>query len=100
MIPFDEAKALRYPLFQDDFGEPGDRVLSDQITTAAKTHQCVECLSPINKGERHRVHAGIYDGGFRRYRYCEGCCEAMSRVFDNDGDPMAARSAIRARNAA
>lgn len=98
-IVFNETEALRYPLFQDDFGEPGDRVMSNKIITAAKSHECCECLSAINPGERQRVHVGKYDGDLRTCRFCQGCCEAMSRVFvDGDGDPMEARSAIRAGN--
>ena len=74
----DESKVLAYPLFQDDFGEPGDRVLYDKIVTAAKDHQCIECLGPIAFGERHRHHVGKYGGEMRHYRYCALCCEAMA----------------------
>lgn len=107
-IAFNEAEALRYPLFQDDFGEPGDRVMSDKIATAVKRHECCECLGAINPGERQRVHVGKYAGDMRTYRFCQGCCEAMSRVFvdgeddlddeDEGENPMEARWAIRTEN--
>ena len=92
---FDEKEALRYPLFADDFGDPSDVVLSDKIVTARSGHICVECLSPITVGARHRVHRGIYDGAVRMYRFCPDCCAAMAAVFNGQPDAMEARWAVR-----
>lgn len=101
MVDFDEEDALKYPLFQDDFGEPGDRELQDKIVTARKPHKCCECLSEITVGMRYRLHVGIYSSELHRYHFCDACCEAMSRVFDSDDDdcdPMQERERVRAKN--
>ena len=95
---FDEKQALRYPLFQDDFGEQGDRVLTDEIRTTRKQYICCECLSAVHIGTRCRYHAGIYGGRLMAYRFCSECCQAMSLVFNGDEDAMDSRSEIRAEN--
>lgn len=100
---FDEAGALRYPLFQDDFGEPGDKALSDRIMTCRQTASCCECLGPIETGTRYRKHVGVYGGAMREYKFCAECCAAMAKTFsdgdDRDYDAMAERSALRAARA-
>lgn len=97
-----ESAVLRYPLFQDDFGEPGDRILSDKMLTARKEHTCSECLSPVHQGTRYRRHTGVYNGGVRHYLFCFDCCEAMSRAFDvpddADSHPMEKRMDVRRAN--
>lgn len=93
---FDEREALRYPLFQDDFGAPGDKVLSDQIITARKAAECHECLEAIDPGTRYRKHVGVYDGQLMAFKFCAGCCAAMAKVFNGNHLAMEARWAIRA----
>ena len=95
---FDEREALRYPLFQDDFGAPGDKQLSDQVITARKAATCHECLGPVDVGTRYRKHVGIYDGQLMAFKFCAGCCAAMAKVFNGDHLAMDARSAVRAEN--
>lgn len=94
-IGFNDKEALRYPLFQDDFGSPDDRVLTDEIRTARKARTCCECLGPIIPGARYRYHAAVYDGALRTYAFCDECCAAMAKVFNGDWLAMDARSAIR-----
>lgn len=97
-VTFDEAEALRYPLFQDDFGEPGDVVLSNRISTARKAHTCLECMGPIQPGSRQRVHTGKYNGDVRSYHYCDRCCAAMAVHFHGQPEAIEARWEIRNAN--
>jgi len=93
---FNEAEALRYPLFQDDFGSRGDKCLSDAIVSCRIECACCECLGAIVTGSRYRKHVGIYDGQLRQFKICEGCCRAMSLVFNGQPDAMVAREVLRA----
>lgn len=97
-VTFNEAEALRYPLFQDDFGEPGDKVLSDHIVTARKAYKCMECLGPIQPGSRQRVHTGKYSGKVQSYRFCDRCCAAMAVHFHGQPEAIEARWEIRNAN--
>lgn len=99
MSVFDESATLLYPLFEGDFGAPGDKVLNDQIATCKKPATCVECLGPIYPGTRYRRHVGVYDGQLRTYKYCADCCAAMARRFasPNGWKAMEARSKLRAK---
>lgn len=98
----DEAAILRYHLFQDDFGEPGDRILSDKMVTARKEHTCSECLSTVHPGMRYRHHVGVYNGDLNHYRFCFDCCGAMAQAFDGpddaDSHPMEKRMDVRRAN--
>lgn len=97
-VTFDEREALRYPLFQDDFGAPGDKQLRDEVVTARKAAVCHECLGPITPGSRYRKHVGVYDGQLMAFGFCSGCCAAMVQVFNGNHLAMDARSALRAEN--
>jgi hypothetical protein len=100
MVTFNEEHALEWPLFEGDFGAPGDRELSDVIRTARKARTCCECLEPITPGMRYRYHSGIYDGQLRTYTFCDGCCKAMAQTFHGNYNAMDARSAVRSVNLA
>jgi len=79
-----DAKILNTDLFAGDFGEPGDRTLSNKMVVAAKRHQCGHCKGPIEKGERHRCFTKLFDGEMMTGRVCAGCCEAMVADYDED----------------
>ena len=107
MTDFNEAECLQYNPFDGDFGEPGDKVLSDKIVTARKESPCCECLTPIQKGERVRSMSAVFSGDLHSYRWCSACCHAFSLAFSYDDDEedefvaaLDARSAVRARNEA
>lgn len=93
---FNEAEALRFALFADDFGEPGDRILSDRIVSARTAHTCNECISPVMPGTRYRKHTGIYGGEIHHYSFCAECCAAMAQVFNGGWDAMDERAKVRA----
>lgn len=104
MTDFNEAECLQYNPFDGDFGEPGDKVLSDKIVTARKKSPCCECLTPTKKGERVRSLSAVFGGELSSYRWCSACCQMFSLAFSDDPDEfdkvIAERSAVRERNAA
>lgn len=104
MTNFNEAECLQYNPFDGDFGEPGDKVLSDKIVTARKESPCCECLTPTQKGERVRSLSAVFGGELRSYRWCSACCQAFSLAFSDDPDEyekaIDERNAVRKKNAA
>jgi hypothetical protein len=87
-----DEKILKTDLFAGDFGEPGDRTLSNKMVVAAKAHQCGHCKGPISKGERHRCFTELFDGEMVTGRVCAECCSAIVRDYDEQGiDHMEAR---------
>lgn len=73
-----EALCLLDNPFAGDFGEPGDRVLSDKMVTARKGGACHTCKSACVPGTRIRVRVEIFDGEVMRFRWCQACCRAMA----------------------
>lgn len=65
--------------FDGDFGEPGDRVLRDEIVAARSMHECHTTMAHvIRKGERHRVMVERSKSELRQYRWCRKCTVAMA----------------------
>lgn len=93
MTPEQEAACLHWHPFADDFGEPGDRVLSDKVTTARKAGPCFDCEQPIAPGDRTRALSAKFNGELKRYRWCAACCVAMTA--DDPTEAMEARLALR-----
>lgn len=95
-----EAACLARGLFDGDFGEPGDLVMSDKFVVAAKPHcGCHNCGGGIAKGERHRAHTGKYGGQVHTYRLCSACCHAFALSWTDNGNAMCARFAMRSAQA-
>lgn len=67
-----------YP-FEEDFGEPGDRTLTDKIVTARISGDCSGCENTISAGQRirSRVDKLGSQGGIHTYRWCPWCCHNM-----------------------
>ena len=87
-----DEKILNTDLFAGDFGEPGDRTLSNKMVVAAKKHPCGHCKGHIAKGERHRCFVELFDGEIVTGRVCAECCAAIVKDCDEDGiDHMEAR---------
>lgn len=85
--PKDEAdrKILNTDLFAGDFGEAGDRTLSNKMVVSRKEHQCGHCKGLITKGERHRCFVEIFDAEMVTGRVCAECCSAIVKDYD-EGD--------------
>lgn len=81
---------LDYNPFEGDFGEPGDRTLSDAMVCARKEHACTHCEGPIAIGETYRSRSDIIDGSLMRAKWCALCCDAMvaelRELWGADGD--------------
>lgn len=69
---------LAFDPFAGDFGDQGDRTLSDKMVRAAKPHSCFHCKGPIVVGEAHRSRSDITDGDLMSFRWCAACCMAMT----------------------
>lgn len=89
---------LDYNPFDGDFGSPGDVVFSDRICIARRSSTCNDCLSPILPREHQRRHDAKYDGQMRTYRWCALCCRAMASWWDDDGDALSKRWALRSQH--
>lgn len=90
-----EYLVLQYPLFQDDFGEPGDVVMKDRIVRGRKEFTCCECGDTIDIGTLQRYHVGKYGGDLLTYRFCEQCCVAMAMSWTDDGQMLEDRAQLR-----
>jgi hypothetical protein len=93
---------LDFDPFEGDFGDQGDRCLSDAMVTARKAHACSHCRGPIAAGETYRSRSDIADGGLMRWKWCALCCtamvEQMAALDDDERDeihiPFDRRAAI------
>ena len=94
------SRALRFDPFEGDFGEVGDRILSDKIVTAKKDHpDCHTCGGTARTGTKNRVQIAIIYGEMLTHRWCQECTEAMALVdtrlagedpdFDEEGEECA-----------
>lgn len=76
----DDDLILMFDPFEGDFGDQGDRVLSDKMVTGRKQHICLHCDGPIQPGERHRSRSEVVDGTMMQHRWCSVCCALMARI--------------------
>ncbi|SDY54621.1 hypothetical protein [Delftia lacustris] len=90
-----ENHVLAFDPFDGDFGDQGDRVLSNKLVTARKPGPCAHCGCQIAQGERVRSMSARFDGQLMSYRWCALCCEAMAKcdVGDDSGDDSDDRDA-------
>jgi len=95
MSTFNEHDALAWNPFEGDFGSPGDRTLKDKIVTARKGGECHNCGCDIQPKERIRTQSAIIDGSLMSWRWCQLCCEAMAKVWEDSGDAIEARYALK-----
>jgi hypothetical protein len=88
-----QASILAFDPFEGDFGDQGDRTLSDALVKARKLHACSHCTGPIAIGEQHRSRSDIAGGELMRWRWCALCCEAMAaQASGQEGYPFDRRS--------
>lgn len=56
--------------------EPGDEycdLFEERAVVARKNHRCEECGATIQKGEKHEVAKGLYEGQWSEARRCPAC---------------------------
>ena len=73
--------------FEDDFGESGDKCLSDKIVIANKDHigKCSECGGDCLIGTANRVMTYRYQyDGIVNYRFCEKCIDEQLASEEQD----------------
>lgn len=85
-MSYDEKRCLQVNVFDGDFGSPTDKCLKNKIVTARKRRNCSTCYREIMPGTRIRVSAHIFDGELHHYSWCEKCCEALARSWDDNGE--------------
>lgn len=93
----DDELILFFDPFAGDFGEPGDRTLSNRMVVGRKAHECHHCGGPIAVGERHRHQVEVFDGGIIAARWCAACCSAMVAEANADADAEEAIFAFEER---
>ena len=57
----------------------GADVLTKSWRKARKNHECCECGSSIDTGERYRLVKGMWDGKWNTFRQCETCVEIWDK---------------------
>lgn len=82
----DENKVLLMNPFEGDIIGPGDYTLKDKIVTARKQRGCSLCHNQIIPGTRIRTITEKFEGNLQYYCYCNDCCLAMEKSFEDDGE--------------
>lgn len=94
LTPLSMQSALEYDPFAGDFGDQGDRMLSDKIVKFRRGDSlCRECRGRIRPGSLGRSLKMLWaDRGPVTYRVCEDCTNAMALAIETDDlEPMEAR---------
>ncbi len=84
-MTYDEEECLRVDPFEGDFGDPSDKILKDKIVTARKARSCYFCEEDVVPGTRIRTRTMLLAGQLHCYSWCEKCCAAMAKSWDDDG---------------
>ena len=50
-------------------------VYSEEWRIARKPHECCECGSPIDPGEKYMIHKGLWEGKWSTFKQCELCAK-------------------------
>lgn len=93
--PVWEKRALMYDPFAGDMGSPGDRTLKNKMVTVRKQGECHNCTELIEVGTRARVVTDIFDGDLGYHRFCELCCRAMAKSWEDGGEDICKRYELR-----
>ena len=94
LVKYDEESCLSVNPFEGDFGEPGDKTLSNKIVTLRKSRTCDMCGRSAKVGTRCRVQANVFAGEFKSYTWCEDCCAAMAYSWTDQGRALTRRTAM------
>ena len=61
-------------------------VYSEATRKARKEHTCYECGSSIYIGVEHMVAEGLWDGKWKRFRWCLKCEELRQKILSISSD--------------
>jgi len=61
-----------------DYGDGQLQLLKDAMPKARKSHTCSECSRIINKGEKYKYEAGIWEGSLDVFKTCKQCLTARA----------------------
>lgn len=73
-------KCLTFDPFEGDFGEAGDKTISDAVVKFRKAGPCNQCGKEIAPGSRGRRRTGRVDGMLMSYRWCAKCSQLMADI--------------------
>jgi hypothetical protein len=90
-----KADCLAYDPFAGDFGDQGDKPLIDKIVKTRKAGECNKCTQQIVPGTEIRSRTDRADGAIMSFRWCHDCCVAMATSWEDDGEAIEARHALR-----
>ena len=90
-----ESDVLAVNPFEGDFGSPGDRTLKNKMVTARKEGECHLCGGKTVPGTRIRVMTEKFEGRLEYYRWCNECCVAMEKSWQDNGEAYEARATLR-----
>lgn len=88
-------EVLSFNPFGDDYGDPSDVILKDKIVVSRKEHTCHICAKTIIKAETIRLYTLVFDGSIQSYRFCNECCVAMEKSWEDSGFDLENRYRIR-----
>lgn len=98
MTATDLTKALLFNPFQGDFGDVGDRELSDKLVRFRKARECHCCAHNVKPGTQGRALTMLWQSdGVMSYAYCTECTEAQALSWTDYGKAIDARYALRFR---
>lgn len=88
----EEAACLSFDPFSGD--ETDVRIMSDKFVNVSKPHKCQHCGDKIKAGARVRARSEINLEDRKRgtFYFCGLCCEAMAKIWEDDGDAYEERS--------
>lgn len=93
-MKYDEQKCLDLNPFEGDFGEPGDKTLSDKIVTLRNPRECNLCGQTAKPGTRCRVQVKVFTRKLEPYTWCEECCSAMAKSWTDQGRALEKRASL------
>jgi len=92
------SEALKYNPFEGDFGDQGDREMSDKLVKFRKVNQCHVCGGNVEPGTTGRSLAMLWQtDGMMTYRYCAECTQAQADSWTDNGKAICARYRLRSK---
>lgn len=93
------SEVLKYNPFDGDFGDQGDREMSDKLVKFRKPNPCHICGHDVAPGTVGRSLTMLWQtDGMMTYRYCAECTQAQADSWTDDGRAICARYRLRPRS--